>query len=881
MSNYDPKPVEKKWQDWWEQEKIYHYDFDSDAPTYSIDNPPRYASGPLHAGHAVHYTHIDFAARYHRMKGMNVFFPLCFDVNGMPIEVNVEKKFDIHMREYDRQEFIKLCREFAEANIGEMTRQFKILGESMDPSIYYQTDAEYYRQITQKSFIRLFNKGLVYKGEFPINWCTRCGTALAESEVEYQTRMTKLNYVNFEMVETGEKILIATTRPELLSTCHMVAIHPDDPRADFLAGKMIRTPIYGKEVRVLPDDNVLLEFGTGVVMVCSIGDKDDLEWIRRYELQIERGIDENGKMTEVAGKYQGMDTTEAKAAIIQDMKDQGILVKQEDLEQNVGSCWRCKSPIEYLVAPQWFLKTLEFKEEVLARSDELKWFPQFMKVRLEEWVNSLSWDWVLSRQRYFATPIPVWECVSCDKAFVPKEEDCYIDPTIDDPPVEVCDGCGGPIKGSEEVFDTWMDSSLTPLFNSFWLRDDKKFEKLWPMSLRPQSHDIIRTWAFYTILRSHLLVDSKPWDEIMMGGFILAEDGTPMHASKGNAIDPLAVLEEYGADALRYYAATCALGIDNAFRTMDVKRGRQLITKFYNIQKLIASSFEGADIDAIKSKKPEDVSLGYVDKWILNKYSEVVRDYHEYNDNYKFDKAARILVDFLWHDLADNYLEMVKYRVYAGNDEALAYTLYNVGLGTTKLLAMYQPHVTEEVYQEWYKKYEGTKSVHITKYPEPVLFDTDAAAKGEVVKDITAAVRRWKSDNGIGLNAPLTKMVLVSAEHRDTLEAAKDDIAHTTNAQEMAVQTDLEMVETVESVQPEFAKLGPAFKQQAQEIADAVKGMDKDALVKGIEAGGVEVSTSTGPVTLTPEFFKVVTSKSPKGEGEVVDANGVSIFIQK
>jgi valyl-tRNA synthetase len=524
--NYDPKTVEKKWQDWWEAEGIYHYDFDSSKPTYSIDNPPRYASGPLHAGHAVHYTHIDFAARYHRMKGLNVFFPLCFDVNGMPIEVNVEKKFDIHMRDTDRQEFIKMCREFAQGNIGEMTRQFKILGESMDPTIYYQTDAEYYRRVTQVSFIKLFNKGLVYKGEFPINWCTRCGTALAESEVEYRTRMTKLNYINFTMVESGEKILIATTRPELLCTCHIVAVHPDDPRSDFLSGRMIRTPIYDKEVRVMPDDAVLADFGTGIVMVCSIGDKDDLEWIRRYDLQIEKGIDENGKMTEVAGKYQGMSTDEAKQAIIQDMKDQGILVKQEDLEQNVGCCWRCKSPIEFLVAPQWFLKTLDFKEEVLARSDEIKWFPQFMKIRLEEWVNSLSWDWVLSRQRYFATPIPVWECISCNKAFVPKEEDCYIDPTVDDPPVLECDGCGGPVKGCDEVFDTWMDSSLTPLFNSFWQRDDEKFSKLWPMSMRPQSHDIIRTWAFYTILRSHLLVDSKPWEEIMMGGFILAEDGT-------------------------------------------------------------------------------------------------------------------------------------------------------------------------------------------------------------------------------------------------------------------------------------------------------------------------------------------------------------------
>lgn len=879
MSGYDVKASETKWQDWWEKEGIYHFDFDSDKTPYSIDNPPRYASGPLHAGHAVHYTHIDFAARYHRMKGYNVYFPLCFDVNGMPIEVNVEKKYNIKMRETDRHEFIKLCRDFANTNIGEMTRQFKILGESMDPTIYYQTDAEYYRRVTQVSFIKLFNKGMIYKGEFPINFCTRCSTALAESEVEYQTRMTKLNYINFELVETGEKMLIATTRPELLCTCHMVAVNPEDPRADQLMGKMIKTPIFGKEVRILPDENVDLEFGTGLVMVCSIGDKDDLEWIRRYDLQIERGIDEEGRMTEVAGKYAGMDTKEARNAIIQDMKDQGILVKQEDLEQNVGSCWRCKSPIEYLVAPQWFLKTLDFREEVLARSNEIDWFPKYMKIRLEEWVNSLSWDWVLSRQRYFATPIPIWECVSCNKAFVPREEDCYIDPTIDKPPVEVCDGCGGPIKGSEEVFDTWMDSSLTPLYNAFWQRDDEKFDKLWPMSLRPQSHDIIRTWAFYSILRSHLLVDSKPWDEIMMGGFILAEDGTPMHASKGNAIDPLKVLDEYGADALRYYAATCALGKDNAFRTTDVKRGRQLITKMWNIQNLCAKGYKDK-VQEIQGKGPDDVELRPVDRWILDKYSRLVKESTDHCDNYRFEKTMTALVDFLWHDLADNYLEMVKYRIYAEKDTGLVYTLYNIGLGICKLMATFQPHITEEIYQQNFREVEGEKSIHITSWPEPILEDETIGKKGDLVKEVVAGIRRWKSDNGIGLNKPLSK-VTVALEDPSLIEDSLEDIKMTSTAQEIELVRELDLEEQVVKIDPEFSKIGPEFKADAQKVIQAIKGMDLETLKAGIDSGAVKISLDGSEKELAPDYFKVITKMLPAGGGDVIKAGDSDIFIKQ
>ncbi|MGD1060404.1 MAG: valine--tRNA ligase, partial [Methanomassiliicoccales archaeon] len=587
--SYDPSVSESKWQAKWKEWKIHRFDPYSSAPVYSIDNPPRYTSGSLHLGHATGYSMIDFAARYHRQRGWNVFFPLCFDVNGTPTEVKVEKKHNITKLSIPRQEYIKLCSEFAQSFIAEMTHQFEVLGTSMDESIYYQTDMPQYRRITQISFLRMLKKGLVYKGTAPVNWCPRCITALADAEVEHAENVTKLNFIKFARKDGQGDVLIATTRPELLSTCQLIAVHPEDASHQDLVGKEVVVPLYGRVVRIIADAKVDPAFGTGIVMICTIGDKDDLEWVRKHNLRLEDAIDEQGRMTEWAGKYAGLRVKEARAKVIEDLKEQGILVKQEELPQSVSVCWRCHEPIEYLSRPQWFLKTLQYKEDVLRVAEELHWFPEFMKVRLQDWVDSLEWDWVLSRQRYFATPIPVWECTACGEVVPAKEEDCYIDPTVVEPPVDQCPKCGGDLLACQDVFDTWMDSSVSPLYNTFWMRDEKKFQKMYPMSLRPQSHDIIRTWAFYTILREHLLTGQRPWNDIMIHGFIMAPDGTPMHTSLNNVIDPTPILKEYGADAMRYYACTCALGEDNAFREKDVVHGRKFCTKLYNMGKFVGS----------------------------------------------------------------------------------------------------------------------------------------------------------------------------------------------------------------------------------------------------------------------------------------------------
>jgi len=854
MAQYDQKAFEKKWQKKWQEMKIYHFDFNSKKKPYSIDVPPRYASGPLHAGHAVHYTHIDFAARYKRMRGYEVFFPLCFDVNGIPIEERVERQLGITRKDIDRHKFTKLCSEFANKNIKTMTDQFLLLGESMDPTVYYQTDAEYYRRITQISFIELYNKGLIYKGKFPVNWCPRCMTAMADAEVTYTDRKTKLNTIKFYFKdkqpeqllkyhsigkdEKGVYAEIATTRPEMLPSCQIVAVHPTDERAPWLVDQTLIVPLFNKEVKIVEDDAVDPDFGSGIVMICTVGDKEDLNWVFKYKLPIEMSIDEEGRMTDICGKYKGMKIVDARKAVINDLKNENILIKQEPLDQSVGSCWRCKTPVEFINAEQWFLKTTDFKKMVLEKSDEMNWYPEFMKIRLEDWVNSLEWDWVISRQRYFATPIPLWECEKCGEVVLARKEDCYVDPTIDKPPVDKCPKCGGKLIGNEDVFDTWMDSSISPLYNTFWNRDDKRFKKLYPMSLRPQAHDIIRTWAFYTILRCSLITGEKPFENMMMGGFILSEDGTPMHASLGNVIDPIEVIKKYGADAFRSYAASCALGVDNPFRTKDVVRGVKLLRKIWNVQQFIAN--------VIKDERPKKVELIDIDKWILTKYSKLIKKCTKQMDEFDYSQTMKDVEYFLWHELADHYIEMIKSSIYEKkNIDSIKYTLYTLGIGTLKLFAPFFPHITEELYQNHYAQFEGDKSIHISSWPEPLLIDDEKEKAGEFVKNYISQVRSWKSEQGIPLNAPVESIATyaskkVISQIKPNESIIKSTLKYPENHKFMEGMPSTE--EKITKIMPIYAKIGPDFKADAKKVIQWLNKNQKEIIKKIEKDGDIKIS---------------------------------------
>ena len=873
MAQYDWKEAEPKWQAKWKEWELHRFDPKSKREVFSIDNPPRYASGALHLGHAYGYTVIDFAARYKRLRGFNVFFPLCFDVNGTPVEVKVEKVNGIKASDIPRKEFIKMCSEFAEKYISEMTHQFEILGHSMDPSIYYRTDAEYYRRLTQISFIRMFKKGLVYKGHFPINWCTRCGTALADAEVDYEHRSTKLNYIKFREAESGNEVLIATTRPELLCTCLLVAVHPEDVSKAGLVGKELITPVYNRKVRVVADPKVDPSFGTGTVMICSIGDKDDLEWIMKYELPLEKGIDEAGNMTSIAGKYEGMTVVDAGKAIIEDLKSSGLLVRQEPLDQNIGTCWRCSTPIEFLKVPQWFIKSVEFRDRVLEMVDKIVWKPEFMKIRIRDWINSLAWDWVVSRQRFFATAIPLWECKDCGNVLLAEEDECYVDPTATAPKVEKCEMCGGKYAGSPDVFDTWMDSSISPLFNTYWERDEKLFKKLFPMTLRPQSHDIIRTWAYYTILREMLLIGEKPWNEVMIHGFIMAPDGRPMHASSGNAIDPLPLLEKYGGDAMRYYASTCALGMDHAFKEQELVRGSRLAVKTWNVMRLVGS--------ACKTKPRKPKNMRPIDAWILSRFGQVVREVEKHNEEYQFDRAMALIQDFLWHEFADHYIELAKHRAYSDKDGGARYALYTVGLGLLKMISVFLSHVAEDAYQLCFKQFEKPISIHVSDWPTAPPRDQESETKGNMVRDMVAGVRAWKAANGLSLNAEISRIEVVGEGAASLVSGSEDDIRQTLKARELEIRSSVALSVSVGRLKPVHSKLGPTFKKDAKEIVDklgSLRGLDLETSQKGLSI----VLDDGRRIDIGPEFYEIEKSvRSEKGELDQIGVGAYSVLVYK
>ncbi|MGB2581087.1 MAG: class I tRNA ligase family protein, partial [Thermoplasmata archaeon] len=631
-------------------------------------------------------------------------------------------------------------------------------------------------------------------------------------------RMTKLNYIRFRDAETGAEVPIATTRPELLCTCLLVAVHPDDQAKSSLVGRELVTPVFDRRVKVISDPKVDPDFGTGVVMICSIGDKDDLEWIMKYGLPLEKGIDESGRMTSVAGEFEGMTVMDARDRVIENMKTADLLTKQEDIDQNVGMCWRCHTPIEFLKVPQWFIKTIEFKDRIHKMVDQIDWHPEFMKIRIRNWIDSLAWDWVVSRQRYFATAIPLWECEDCRSVLIAEESECYVDPTATPARLDKCGTCGGRYVGSTDVFDTWMDSSISPLYNSFWDRDPELFGRLYPMTLRPQSHDIIRTWAFYTILREMLLVDEKPWKDVMIHGFIMAPDGRPMHTSSGNVIDPMPLLEKYGGDAMRYYASTCSLGMDHAFKAQELVRGNRLAVKVWNIMRMVDS--------ACASKPEPPPNMHPIDSWVLSRFGNLVRDVEARNDEYQFDRSMALIQEFLWHEFADHYVELVKHRAYSEKDEGARYALYTVGLGLLKMVSVFLPHVAEDAYQLSFKKFEESVSIHVSEWPKAPEADEAAERNGDRIKAIAAGIRSWKSSKGISLNTEISRVEIVGESASEVMAGSEEDVRATVKASALDVRAEVQLKETIVKFRPVHSRLGPAFRSDAKEISNLLASAD-------------------------------------------------------
>ncbi|MCL2550348.1 MAG: valine--tRNA ligase [Methanimicrococcus sp.] len=842
---YNASEIEIKWMNEWDL-SMYHFDWaDRERPQYIIDTPPPYPTGNFHIGNALNWCYIDYVARYKRMRGFNVMFPQGWDCHGLPTEVKVEETHKITKNQVPRAEFRQMCEDLTRGNIVKMRNTMKRLGFSNDWSNEFITMEPSYYVKTQRSFLKMFDKGYVYHEEHPVNWCPRCETAIALAEVEYRAKQTQLNFLYFSLAENAnEKVCIATTRPELLCACAAVAVSPNDERYGKFVGKELIVPLFNQKVPVIADADVDAAFGTGAVMICTFGDKQDIRWTKTHNLNITKAIDRNGKMTAAAGKYEGLSIPNCKSDVIEDLRRDGFLYEQKELDQNVGLCWRCKTPIEILSEMQWFVKVKP--EEILSGADQIEWIPDYMKVRLENWTNTMEWDWCISRQRIFATPIPVWYCNKCNEVLVADDSWLPIDPTRQAPPVS-CPKCGaGDFHGETDVFDTWMDSSLTACHAAGW---DSDKELRLPTQLRPQGHDIIRTWAFYTILRTKAIENKIPWETIMINGMVLGPDGHKMSKSLGNIISPEDVLVEHSADAFRQWGALGgSVGSDVMFRWNDVVSASRFIQKMWNIYRFSLSnmagfgSTEAASFDVSKLKQ--------IDEWLLFKLNSLITEVTEDMEAYKFDDAFKAIRVFAWETLADNYIELVKGRLY-GDDmngkNAARFTLLTAVSALSKLLAPFTPFLAEEMYSRI-----GEGSVHRQSWPKIAAgIPADAEEKGERIKDITSAVRCYKSDSKMALNAPLKKIEIYNAAVDVT------DIANTVTgpAELMAGAPDFESVPA--EVKPNMGMLGPMFRDKAGAVIAALKALPPREAEAMKAAGKIEITAGGEKIELGADAIEI------------------------
>ena len=609
-------------------------------------------------------------ARYRRQKGFDVLFPQGWDCHGLPTEVKVEETHGIKKNDVSRAKFREYCIDLTTKNIASMKKDMKAMGYSQDWTREFVTMNPEYMKRTQYSFLKMYEDGLIYQGKHPVNWCPRCQTAIAFAEVEYSDNTTFLNYVNFppavedaydDIVSSQasgkqadpeeEGILIATTRPELMSACVAVVIHPEDERYTHLLGKYVEVPLSHQKVKIIADEEVDPEFGTGAVMICTFGDKTDVSWVQKYDLEVIDVMHDDGTLTSAAGRYEGMDLQSCKKQTIEDLDAEGYLLKKEEVDQNVGQCWRCKTPVEILLKEQWFVAVRDLIEKTKVAADEMKWVPEHMKSRMINWADSMEWDWCISRQRIFATPIPVWYCKDCGKVILPDVEDLPIDPTVDKPKHACECGCEEFVP-EVDVLDTWMDSSISPLSIAGW--PDEDYINHFPSNIRPQGHDIIRTWAFYTTLRCIALTGQKPFDDIVINGMVFGEDGNKMSKSRPEfVVGPEEVIEKYGADPLRTWAANSVPGSDVIFDWKDIKHGFRFLRKFWNAFRFISMQIFDEEVSYGEVKD----NLGPLDLWILSKLNNLNKTVDKAFEEYNFAQTITPIERFFWHDFCDEYIE--------------------------------------------------------------------------------------------------------------------------------------------------------------------------------------------------------------------------------
>jgi valyl-tRNA synthetase len=766
-ADYDHRAVEAAARALWEAHDVYRYDPGGadGAPTFSVDTPPPYVSAAhLHVGHAMSYSQPDFIARYRRMRGERVFYPIGFDDNGLPTERYVEQAYGVRAVDMSRAEFVALCLAETKRTAARYEDLWRRLGLSLDWSLRYSTIDARCQRTAQTAFVRLHEAGYVRRAAEPILWCTEDRTSLAQADVEDLERTSRLYTIRF-----GEDLLVATTRPELLPACVALYHHPADARYAELA--TARVPLFDYEVPVLADEDVDPGYGTGLMMVCTFGDSEDVLRWRRDHLALRLVVEPDGHLGELAGEFAGLTVSQGRSAIVKALDEAGRLAGSVTLRQVVGVHERCQTPIEFQIRPQWFVAVRENADRFRIRAAELEWIPPFMQRRLEDWIDGLKWDWNITRQRRYGVPFPVWFCASCDAPVLARLEDLPVDPLTDSPPVTACPSCAaGELAADPDVMDTWMVSSLTPQINDGWALGGTD-PALAPMSIRVQAFEIIRTWLFYSVVQSELLFGRLPWRTALISGWGLSEQGKKLskrdldrstEADGYNRYVPDDVMGKYGADALRLWATRGRIGTDLKYNEKDIRTGRKFAVKLWNVGRFLSLNL--GDFSPERTAVVPAGERDIVDRWVLAHLAGAVGEATAALEGYDYHQAHQAASRMFWSIYADRYIEMIKDRA---GDASARWTLwesYRVLLG---LFAPFAPFVTEHMYQRFYRDHEDAVSLHLTRWPaadpgwapgdQAAVKAVDAVDQLAVILDATRALR---SGLRLGNSARLSQLIL-------------------------------------------------------------------------------------------------------------------------
>jgi len=836
--------LEAKWGDRWEADGTYRFVPPATrAEVYSIDTPPPTVSGSLHIGHVLSYTHTDTVARYQRMKGKSVFYPMGWDDNGLPTERRVQNYFGVQCdpslpydpdltppedpfdppRAVSRRNFVDLCHELTVRDEKAFEHLWRLLGLSVDWTRTYATIDDHSRTVAQRAFLRNLARGEAYAAAAPVLWDVDFGTAVAQAELEDRERQGAFHRVAFHR-DNGSLIHVETTRPELIPACVALVAHPDDERYQALFGTEVRTPLFEVAVPVLAHPLAEPDKGSGIAMICTFGDLTDVIWWRELDLPARPIVGTDGRLlpeppaaitAPAAGdryaELAGLSVTQARRRIVEQLAASGDLDGDPwPVTHPVKFYEKGERPLEILTTRQWYLRNggrdPELRQAMLQRGRELAWFPPHMQVRYEDWVSGLNGDWLISRQRYFGVPIPVWYAVDKhgnpdhDRILTPTEEELPVDPSVDAPAGYDASQRGAPggFIGDPDVMDTWATSSLTPQIVTGWQDDPDLFALSFPMDLRPQGQEIIRTWLFSSVVRAHLENGALPWRSAAISGWVLDPDRKKMSKSKGNVVTPAGLIEQYGADGVRYWAASGRPGTDTAFEEAQMRVGRRLAVKILNASRFALRLGEGTD-PAASVTEP-------LDRALLLRLADVVDRCTAAFEEYDYARALEHAEAFHW-SFCDNYLELVKSRAYGGRgEEAAGSARAALDLALSHLLRLFAPFlpfVTEEVWSWWQ---EG--SIHCAAWPEagelreaagdgdPLVFEVCAAVLGEIRKAKTAAQR--------SLRTPVDRVVVHDTAPRlEALRAALGDVVAAGTVTEVSLQEAPQPAVEVELAPPE------------------------------------------------------------------------------